>query len=126
MTRLEEEFSLLKESFPCAVLAPQRDSVEISDFMLPDRIYQVPRVRLKIPLTPAYPDAAPDNFYVSPALRLIDGSSLNNYSESHRDGEVWGQFSWHQKAWRAGATVDGGDNLLTFLNTVRKRLEEGR
>lgn len=125
MARVEQEFARLTLAFPKAILSPSRDWVEVPDYALPDLFCHV-TTRLRMPLSPAYPDVPPDNFFVSPGLRLKDGQGLNNYSEVRQFGEVWGQFSWHPKKWRAAAEIDRGDNMLTFFNSIRKRLEEGR
>lgn len=126
MKRIEEEFALLKSEYPNAALSPAGDWCEVPDFPLSPGVYNRETTRVRMPLTPAYPDAAPDNFYVPPGLALSTGAGLNNYSEISRFGEMWGQFSWHPKQWRASTIPEKGDNMLTFFNTVRKRLEEGR
>jgi hypothetical protein len=125
VTRVEQEFAKLAVSFPRAILCPSRNWVEVPDYLLPE-LFNHTTTRVRMPLTPAYPDVPPDNFYVSSGLRLRDGQGLANYSEVGQFGEVWGQFSWHPKKWRAASDIDRGDNMMTFFNSVRKRLEEGR
>lgn len=126
MKRIEDEFRILKELYPSAQLSPQEDWVEVPDFPLLTGLYNRDSTRVRMPLTQAYPDAAPDNFYVPVGLRLRGGAALDNYSEIPRFGELWGQFSWHPKRWRAAPKPDLGDSMATFFNSIRKRLEEGK
>lgn len=126
MHRIERELELLKAQFPNAILSPQRDWVEVPDFSLPDNLYDREAVRVRMPLSPAYPDAAPDNFFVFPGLALRGGGTLDGYASCGKFGEMWGQFSWHPRLWRAAAEIERGDNMATFFNSIRKRIEEGR
>lgn len=126
MKRIDDEFRILKEMYPSAELSPQGDWVEVPNFPLTIGLYNRETTRVRMPLTPAYPDAPPDNFYVPAGLRLQGGAALDNYSEIPRFGELWGQFSWHPKRWNAAPRPDLGDSMATFFNSIRKRLEEGK
>lgn len=126
MKRVEEELALLRRDFPAAGLSEVGDWVEIPEYPLPPGLYNREATRVRMPLSPAYPDVAPDNFYVVAGLRLRSGAALDNYGEISRFGELWGQFSWHPKRWTAAARPEQGDNMSTFFNTIRKRFEEGR
>jgi len=126
MKRLEEELELLRKLFPGALLSAGADWVEVPEFPLPPGVYNRVTTRVRMPLTQAYPDVAPDNFYVPAGLRLRGDAALDNYSEIPRFGEVWGQFSWHPKRWSAAPRPDLGDSMATFFNSIRKRLEEGK
>lgn len=125
MTRIEREFELLRTAYPNAILDPSRQWVEVPDFPLPDGRYPSPSVRVRMALTAAYPDVAPDNFFVPAGFVLRDGGSPSNYSDVEKFGGRWGQFSWHPRTWRAAPDPERGDSLCTFFNSVRKRLEEG-
>lgn len=126
MKRIDDEFRCLREIYPSAVLSAARDWVEVPAYPLLGGLYNCEITRVRMAIGPAYPDVAPDNFFVSAGLRLQSGSALDNYTEVSRFGELWGQFSWHPRTWRAAADPDRGDNMSTFFNTVRKRLEEGK
>jgi E2/UBC family protein E len=123
--RIDLEYEHLKNVYPSAILSAARDWVEIPDFALPN-LYATAITRVRMPLTAAYPDAAPDNFYVPPGFRLKDGQVPNNYADVPKFGETWGQYSWHPQRWRGKAEIEQGDNMSTFFNSVRKRLEEGK
>jgi hypothetical protein len=126
MKRIDDEFSILKEFYPSAILSADRDWVEVPDLPLLTGLYNREIMRVRMAIGPAYPDVAPDNFFVPAGLRLQSGAGLDNYSEVAKFGELWGQFSWHPRIWRAAAKPDQGDNMSTFFNTIRKRLEEGK
>lgn len=126
MTRIDEELQHLRNLFPAALLSPGADWVEVPEYPLPPGLYNRENTRIRMPLSQAYPDVAPDNFYVAAGLRLRGGGALDNYSEISRFGEVWGQFSWHPKRWSAAPRPEVGDSMRTFFNSIRKRLEEGR
>ncbi len=61
-------------------------------------------------------------------LRLVTGSTPGNYSENQTVlGESWAQFSFHaqdDQQWHPSNEVGEGDNLLTFMLAVERRLEE--
>src|SRR6267142_1022737 len=70
-----------------------------------------------------YPMARPDCFWTDYDLRLNNGNmpqntALNqipNVSSNH----LW--FSWHLSTWNPNV-----DNLLTYLNVIRRRLHDPR
>lgn len=74
-----------------------------------------------------YPVTPPDNFYARNDLRLNSeiqpGATSQNVSQV---GRAWLQFSWHVEAgdWKAHAEILKGDNMLTFLEGVGRRLLE--
>jgi hypothetical protein len=72
-----------------------------------------------------YPVTPPDNFYVASGLRTASGAMPSNYNEGHSHlGEQWGQFSYHVEEWKPSADLLQGDNLLTFMLGVERRLKE--
>jgi hypothetical protein len=78
-------------------------------------------------LTGAYPETAPDNFYVPAGLRLQGGAvpgSMTPGSFSHQ-GQMWDTFSWHiDNGWSPSSDVKGGSNLLGVMREVERRLCE--
>ncbi|MBI3995341.1 MAG: hypothetical protein HY349_05130 [Nitrospirae bacterium] len=85
------------------------------------------KTMLLILIPPGYPLTPPDNFYVQMGFRLVSGALPTNYNEpSAHMGQQWGQFSFHadQSTWRPSADLLEGDNLLTFLLQVERRLKE--
>ena len=126
MDRIDAEYAHLKLEYGTALLSPAREWVEVPDYPLPAGLFAPAAVRVRMPLSRAYPEVAPDNFYTSPGLKLAGGQPLNNYPDTPRWGETWGQFSWHPKRWFSKANLREGDNMRTFFNSIRQRLEEGR
>lgn len=91
----------------------------ISDYELP-RGYQPDRVRLLLKLPPAFPDAAPDMFWVSPAVRAPNGGLPRAASGEHLLGQEWQRFSWHLAP---GAWQPGVSTLRDYLRCVAARFQ---
>lgn len=89
----------------------------ISDFELP-RGFEPDRVELLIKLPPGFPDAAPDMFWVYPAVRTATGNVPRATSNEHLLGKNWQRFSWHLAA---GAWKPGISELRDFLRCVYSR-----
>ena len=106
-----------------AELLPQADRwtfVVFPKFELPDA-YAPRVVKLLVKLPPLFPQAQPDMFYLSPAVRLSGGGLPHATSVRPLLGEQWQQFSWHLKpgAWRPGKS-----DFRDFMRCVRARLEK--
>jgi len=74
-----------------------------------------------------YPTIPPDNFFVQTGLRLASGAMPSNFNEGQNHlGQQWGQFSFHvqKEEWSPTADILEGDNLLTFMLGVERRLKE--
>jgi hypothetical protein len=103
-----------------AVLHPQAGGWQflvISDFELPQG-FDPNRVDLLIKLPPAFPDAAPDMFWVCPAVRTPAGNAPKATSNEHLLGKNWQRFSWHLAA---GAWKPGMSELRDFLRCIHSR-----
>jgi hypothetical protein len=79
-----------------------------------DLLLRVPR---------SYPDAGPDMFWVDTSVTLYDGrlpqgaeSVEGPYAARH-----WRRFSWHRPAWNPSI-----ENIHSFVEFVRRRLQEKR
>jgi len=81
---------------------------------------------LLVMIPPGYPVTPPDNFFVDAELRLSNGSMPGSASVVEHLGRQWLQFSYHVEAgdWKPHADADKGYNLLTFLQGIKKRLQE--
>ena len=98
------------------------DWVLIPAFPLEAGVFNQASTRLLFRIPTGYPNTGPDDFFVEGGLRLANGNpvpGLNDGSQSSSgpapiDGP-WGWFSWHPKGWRPSASIEEGDNLLTFL-----------
>lgn len=89
----------------------------ISDFQLPEG-FQPNRVELLVKLPPGFPDAAPDMFWVYPAVRTASGMSPRSTSSEQLLGKTWQRFSWHLAA---GAWKPGVSELRDFLRCIYSR-----
>ena len=123
--RIRREVEPLRETYPNTQHGQNLDWVMIPDFPLPGGWNRnLTRLLFLIPTT--YPHSAPDNFYVDSGLRLSDGRMPANYNEGQSVpiGGAWGCFSWHPEKWNPSDEILKGDNLLTFMKSVRLRLRE--
>lgn len=79
--------------------------VIISDYELPDG-FAPNRVDLLVKLPPGFPDAAPDMFWVHPAVLGPNGVVPKATSPDLLLGKVWQRFSWHLApgAWKPGVS----------------------
>jgi hypothetical protein len=95
--------------------------VIVSDYTLPNG-YQPVSVRLLVKLAPTFPDAAPDMFWVFPALHTATGAVPQGASMEPVLSEQWQRFSWHLNpgSWRPGVST-----LRDFMRCVRSRFEKG-
>ena len=93
----------------------------IHNFPLP--LAYVPRTcDLLLKLPAGYPNANPDMFWTSPAVRLADGRTpMSAEVMEFCDGRDWQRWSRHSGSWRPGV-----DNLRSKLRAVQSELEQGR
>jgi hypothetical protein len=91
----------------------------VSDYQVPDG-YAPQNVRLLVKLPPTFPDAAPDMFWVQPALRTLGGAMPKATSSERLLGEDWQRFSWHLAS---GAWIPGSSTLRDFLRCVAGRFQ---
>lgn len=126
MERRKHETELVEKHFGPVTVCPEFSWLIVEQFLLPAGRYNRTETRLLHFLGPGYPQTPPDNFLVPTGLRTAaDGMPGDGYSEGAvHFGTAWGTFSWHAKEWRPAAEVLDGDNLVTFLVTVQKRLAE--
>jgi hypothetical protein len=76
------------------------------------------RVDLLLKLPPAFPDAAPDMFWVYPAVTAPSGCVPRASSIEPLLGKEWQRFSWHlaPTAWKPGSST-----LKDYLRCVQAR-----
>jgi len=89
-------------------------------FRIPSE-YRPDRVDLLIKLPPTFPEAAPDMFWVSPAVVITTtGGSPRGTGNVTLLNQTWQQFSWHLKpgAWRPGIS-----DVRDFVRCVQARFE---
>ena len=89
----------------------------ISDYPLPAG-FTPERVQLLVKLPPGFPDAAPDMFWVRPAVRTADGCRPRSTCSERLLGDEWQRFSWHLAP---GAWKPGVSSLRDFLRCVAAR-----
>jgi len=123
--RVEEEIGLLKEKFPRLRHGDKHQWVLIPEFPLPVGRYNKGYTDLLFNIPLGYPNTGPDDFFVEGDLKLMEGGNPLGFNVGSKSSSGpaqveanWGWFSWHPVSWRPAATIQGGDNLLTFLRGV--------
>lgn len=123
--RVKQEIDLLRAKYPTLQAGENLDWVLIPEYSLPPARFNKDKTKLLFVIPPGYPNTAPDNFFVDVVLRLNDGSQAAGFNQGANSSsgnapvaEDWGWFSWHPNVWRPAATIEGGDNLITYLRAV--------
>ncbi len=80
--------------------------------------FQPAAVDLLIKLPPGFPDAQPDMFWVSPAVKTAQGSLPRATCMESLLGKEWQRFSWHLAA---GAWKPGVSTLRDFMRCISGR-----
>ena len=125
LDRRRQETELLRTKYGPLTHGEGLEWVRFKEFVLPPGWNRtVAPLLVLVPV--GYPATPPDNFYVASGLRTCSGGMPSNYTEPHSHlGEEWGQFSFHVDGeWRPAADLFQGDNLLTFMLGVERRLRE--
>jgi hypothetical protein len=128
--RVAHEIDLVRTKYPNVANGEQLNWVLIPKYPMPTGRFNKQESRLLFLIPVGYPSTGPDNFFVDADLELTTGGKpqgMNQGSQSSTGTapvqDNWGWFSWHPQNWRPAATIEGGDNLLTFLRSVNRCLE---
>lgn len=89
----------------------------IPDYRLPPG-FEPACVELLLKLPPLFPEAAPDMFWVHPAVRTVGGVPPRATSIERLLGKEWQRFSWHLAS---GAWKPGVSTLRDYLRCVCAR-----
>lgn len=123
--RVRAEVELLRKRYLALEHGDQFTWVLIPVYPLPPGRFNKNETRLLFAIPVGYPNTGPDNFFVDVNLRLTDGGTPPAFNPNSNSSTGiapvpgdWGWFSWHPQAWRPAASVEGGDNLETFLTGV--------
>jgi hypothetical protein len=102
------------------VLEGPTKAVILKAWSLPAARYDTGAADILILLPPAYPDCAPDMFYLTPWVRLAHSQRYPNAADQPHPfaGKTWQRWSRHNNTWRAG--VDG---IWTMLRRIERALE---
>lgn len=120
--RVKRELALVAAAFGELEIDPDLRWFVIKRWAL-DAGWSKAETRVLILIPPGYAVTPPDNFCADADLSLKGGGQPGNASIAQPiNGQQWLQFSYHIEGvdWQP----DKGDNLLTFLVGVTKRLKE--
>jgi hypothetical protein len=121
MTPLEQQFELLRKSYPNAILEMLPSGaalVTVPEIELP-RGWSQPRTTVKFLAPVGYPLARPDCFWADTELRLEGGAMPNATNLTPIPDvnvpQLW--FSWHVGQWNPNR-----DGLLSYFRVILERL----
>jgi Prokaryotic E2 family E len=124
-TRLDDELALLRSQYPELEFRDEDYWARIPRYELPEGwAHQVAEMAFQVPRE--LPGQQPYGFWVRPLLMLPTGAAPENSQGpvSTGFGEGWQQFSWAPEVWRPAAQTRGGSNLLDFVRSFRRRLQD--
>ncbi len=95
-------------------------AVVLKGWSLPPARFDAGAADILILLPPAYPDCAPDMFYLMPWVRLAASQRYPTAADQPHAyaGKTWQRWSRHNNAWRPG--VDG---IWTMVRRIERALE---
>ncbi len=125
--RIQEELTLLRDSYPDMEYVPDGQWVKIPRYPLPPGWnHEHTDVAFQIPT--GYPGAHPYGIYVPTGLRY-QNAQPQNYTEPAKTNPpfqgVWGIFSWQPETWNPSAEITAGSNLWTWVRGFSVRFKEG-
>jgi hypothetical protein len=125
MNLVEQQFERLRQYYIEATITRRSDGtylVSIPGIPLPvGWTKSATTIHFIVPV--GYPMAQPDCFWSDFDLRLSNGQlpQNTNVMPLPLSSEPYLWFSWHLSAWHPNS-----DNLLTYINVIRRRLQDSR
>jgi hypothetical protein len=125
MIVIEQQFEVLKTNYKDATLQRLADGsylISIPSIELPQG-WNKRSTEVKFIAPVGYPLAQPDCFWTDLDLKLANGNPPQNTGSNpipNYGGNHW-WFSWHLGSWNPNV-----DNLLTYLNVIKRRLHDPR
>ena len=120
--RVKRELALVAATFGELEIDPDLRWFVVKRWAL-DAGWSKAETSVLILIPPSYAVTPPDNFCTDADLSIKGGGQPGSTSIAQPiNGQQWLQFSYHIEA--ADWQPDKGDNLLTFLVGVAKRLKE--
>lgn len=126
--RLQRDIDRLIGRYPEAVYREEGQWIFLPTYIVPagwDRTEYAVCFQIRA----GYPDISPYGINVSPPPRRADGQAVRDYVENPEprppfDG-TWGRFSWEHVGWKATPDLVSGSTLINYVESIRKRFEEG-
>jgi len=129
--RVSQEVAALKSAYPRLKFVADGNWVLIPDYAMDepwnpvkgDVVFQIPQN--------GYPGTPPYGFYVRTGITCSGGTPANYQEPAPTQPPfegTWGVFSWApgDGAWRPGATVHSGTNLVHWAWGFKHRFNQGR
>jgi hypothetical protein len=127
MTLVNAQIAELKAKYSQATVSEVGNGahlVQIRDYDMPAG-WDRQRATILFLMPAGYPAAQPDCFWIEPGpVRLQGGGTPQNSNDTNEIpgvGQRGTWFSWHLQGWNPNA-----DSLMTYLRTIRRRLEPAR
>lgn len=127
--RLQRDIERLRSRYPSAVFREEGQWVFLPRYLVPGDSWERKEYAVCFQIRSGYPDIGPYGINVSPPARGRNGQVPGSYVDSPDprppfDG-AWGRFSWEIDGWKAAPDLVSGSTLLNYVESIRKRFEEG-
>lgn len=127
--RLRQDIALVQGRYPDVEYREEGQWVFLPHYMVPTDAWDRREYAVCFQLRPGYPDIGPYGINVSPPPRGKNGEMPGNYVDNPKPKPpfpgAWGRFSWEINGWRATPDLVAGSTLLNYVETIRKRFEQG-
>ena len=127
--RLKRDLELLTGRYPEALFQEEGQWIFLPRYLAPNDVWEQKEYAVSFQLRPSYPDIGPYGICVSPRARGKQGEVPSNYVDNADPKPpfegAWGRFSWELDPWRATPDLISGTTLLNYVESIRKRFEQG-
>ena len=126
--RLQRDLELVWGRYPDMQFREEGQWVFLPHYLVPSAWKQT-AYAVCFQIRTGYPDISPYGINVSPPQERTDGAPLQSYALDPEPKPPfpgsWGRFSWEVDGWKAMPDLVSGSTLLSFIESIRKRFEEG-
>ena len=127
--RLRRDLELVRGRYPEAEFREEGQWVFLPRYRAPNDAWAHQEYAVCFQIRAGYPDMSPYGINVSPPARGGNGEMPGNYVDNPDPKPPfpgsWGRFSWEIEGWRASPDLVSGSTLLNYVESIRKRLEQG-
>lgn len=126
--RLQHDLDLVRGRYPEMEFREEGQWVFLPRYQVPNG-WKRREYAVCFQVRAGYPDISPYGINVNPPPEREDGAAVQSYVLNPEPkppfpGE-WGRFSWEVDGWKSTPDLVSGSTLLSFVESIRKRFEEG-
>jgi len=126
--RLQRDLELVRGRYPELQFREEGQWVFLPEYVV-SHGWKQKKYAVCFQIRAGYPDISPYGINVSPPPEREDGAQVQSYVSNPEPAPPfegsWGRFSWEIEGWRATPDLVSGSTLLNYVESIRKRFEEG-